>query len=1277
MYRHRCLLLLAACFVVRLALIISAGPPPDLQLAVIPREGPLGPTPALVAQVEKALSTGASVRLLDRQFIDKVWREQTPSFAGLSTGAGAIQAGELLNAPLLLLIERQENPLGEPRRDSKLMTMPFRCRIVETRTGVALGSFLIDFEGLRKEAAAAVASVRRAAAKSRLAPDQRRYVSLLDFRCEGAGSKLHSARDAMAALLVKYLSASPSIVMLDLDQLNRLRAEENPTGFETKLKGSVLLLTGDIRRAKEAGQLRFSVSIEPQARKAGPAAAVTGPREDFAALRRKLAHELLSQLKAQPPEAPPLDPKKEAELFAARAHRQAQTDNLRAAEESLACSTMLDPGQWSLRRAKGVYKVFFRKMHDRLSAKNEPNDAVLMPLALSASVRETRLWRDYWRGEMRSDKQQIRMMPSEKLLGSLKSKGTMRDRLRRVPAAWPIWLEWLQEHRDHYYEALRWSQDDWVRTGQRERWNRTVRGAILSSRYWTEDPAEWRKILFQVIGLLEKPPVKDPAGDKQNTIPDELFDAFSGFCLLGHVGMQRRVSFAKPGADSVVDAVASWLDQQDAPRAQLARLSHEFKNWQNIVKMATARRVLDNVMAAWPGLKGLPPAYTHPTEIVKRSFRSLIQKEDIYLQYWRRMIEPSLTPERLTDLLPLQSTIKEHVRHQRERGRPKEVEIYSAYLKTLRAEEMVRVAKDRRAWALAKAAEKAEALALVTEKAKAYSMSAFKYLSGLLVTEYGATPEQKAATGGAFQTVDQLGQPIGGGRVIESLAAWRYDARRNGVAAGFLKIDQPGEYAFVSNSFYDRNALYVGQTSSPLCGFRDGEGTMTKVRLPKGMVRIISMGYIHAHGGCKVTWKPPGQADLSPIPPALLFHSQEQEKALAKLLAATVAKAPTAKAPARATEAVKAPPAKAPARATEAVKAPSLSAHKYLPGLLVTEYDATAAQRAVKGGAFQTVSQLGQPVGGGRVIESVAAWRYDAQRNGVAAGFLKIDKPGEYAFVSSSFYDRNALYVSHTSAPLCGYRDGEGTAARIRLGKGMAPIVSIGYVHARGGCKVTWKPPGQKDFSPIPPALFYHSEEQERALPAPLAAAAVKTPVAKKPVAKAPVAKAPPKGTEAVKAFSPSAFKHLPGLLVTEYAITAAQKAAKGGAFQTVAQLGQPTGQRRVIESVAAWRYDAQRNAVAAGFLKIDEPGEYAFVSNSFYDRNALYVGHTLAPLCGYRDGERTVAKIRLPKGMVRLVSIGYVHARGGCTVTWKPPGQTEFSPIPPALLHHREEDAN
>ncbi|MCE9604068.1 MAG: hypothetical protein K8U03_04110 [Planctomycetia bacterium] len=145
--------------------------------------------------------------------------------------------------------------------------------------------------------------------------------------------------------------------------------------------------------------------------------------------------------------------------------------------------------------------------------------------------------------------------------------------------------------------------------------------------------------------------------------------------------------------------------------------------------------------------------------------------------------------------------------------------------------------------------------------------------------------------------------------------------------------------------------------------------------------------------------------------------------------------------------------------------------------------------------------------------------------------------------------------------------------------------------------------------------------------------------------------------------------KLMPGLVVVVYPRHATQS-GREGAFVEQKDLGAPVqapGNPYVINTLYDWKFPADFNAIATGLLKIDVAGDYLFSTNSTWDRNSLSVNGQM--ICPYRDGEQTVAKIRLEKGYVPIVCGGYFASRGTTQVTWQPPGAQALMPIPSELF--------
>lgn len=146
------------------------------------------------------------------------------------------------------------------------------------------------------------------------------------------------------------------------------------------------------------------------------------------------------------------------------------------------------------------------------------------------------------------------------------------------------------------------------------------------------------------------------------------------------------------------------------------------------------------------------------------------------------------------------------------------------------------------------------------------------YSNGLLVTEY-PRHEKQTSEKEAFLPIKEFGDPIGKVVKTKTLSPWHHTSNRNAIARGMLQIDRDGDYAFTTDSFYDRNLLMID--GKVVCGFCDGGDTIATVPLKKGWVEIASVGFIGGRGtgqGIDVRWRPPGQRELSAIPKHLLWN---------------------------------------------------------------------------------------------------------------------------------------------------------------------------------------------------------------------------------------------------------------------------------------------------------------------------------------------------------------------------------------------------------------------
>lgn len=151
---------------------------------------------------------------------------------------------------------------------------------------------------------------------------------------------------------------------------------------------------------------------------------------------------------------------------------------------------------------------------------------------------------------------------------------------------------------------------------------------------------------------------------------------------------------------------------------------------------------------------------------------------------------------------------------------------------------------------------------------------------------------------------------------------------------------------------------------------------------------------------------------------------------------------------------------------------------KTAPGLVVEEYPRHDSQTSTDS-TFLEPGKFGEPIGKPYLIESLTRWKHGEDRNAIASGLLKVEESGTYHFRTDSFYDRNLLRVDGET--VCEFRDGTTASSSIDLKEGNVPIEAVGYVNGRGeqaGILIEWKPPGQREFGPIPSEALLHKKRE-------------------------------------------------------------------------------------------------------------------------------------------------------------------------------------------------------
>lgn len=307
-----------------------------LRLAILPGEGERAPAPALVAQVEVALTQEKEIALLERAEVRRILAEQKLTLSGLADPRTAARVGQLLSVELFLFIERvQKTP------------SLIRVQLVETLTGITVTSCLVDEKSFEADVDAIRTLTVFGITKSRVPLGERHGLGIIGVRNEEPGRFLDSVAKALEAVLANDLSQASHIQLLDREHLRWLTGEQQLSDAQLQLRSSTLLIEGGLRRTRDGTRLTAAFQLRRVGKGAGREVILEAPLE-FAPARREIVAALLKALDVAAAGRTPQPVEQEARMFLNRSRflaRDGDTEGaLRAAEAAYA----LWPGETTL-----------------------------------------------------------------------------------------------------------------------------------------------------------------------------------------------------------------------------------------------------------------------------------------------------------------------------------------------------------------------------------------------------------------------------------------------------------------------------------------------------------------------------------------------------------------------------------------------------------------------------------------------------------------------------------------------------------------------------------------------------------------------------------------------------------------------------------------------------------------------------------------------------------------------------------------------------------------
>ena len=262
-------------------------------IALIPGAGERSPDGALMATLETALLTDPSLTMVEREHIQKILAEQALAAGGFEAREQRLQLGKILGAAVLIFVDKV--PGSTPSASV--------VRVTDSRTGIILDSWTIQDSEAKAQAAQWPETMKAALAKSRLPPAKRRAVGLLEFRSEESGTALESLADGMGELLMAELGRAPTVLVLDREHLDHLRAEKALSAMDQELKSSAWMIEAGLRRTGQNGELDVALSVRPLTGAQPVSQTVSVRRGDMLAASRALAAAVAKLVQTDPPAA--------------------------------------------------------------------------------------------------------------------------------------------------------------------------------------------------------------------------------------------------------------------------------------------------------------------------------------------------------------------------------------------------------------------------------------------------------------------------------------------------------------------------------------------------------------------------------------------------------------------------------------------------------------------------------------------------------------------------------------------------------------------------------------------------------------------------------------------------------------------------------------------------------------------------------------------------------------------------------------------------------------
>jgi hypothetical protein len=317
---------------VSLALILAVTPlHAAVRVAILQSEPQQ--TADLTALVETRLSTAGKVSLVERQQIDKLLHEQQlQSVLGADAVQGRAKIGKLLQADLLVFIQRQDDP-------APIISVV----ISETHHGLRLLRQAVDPAEGEKAADSICKFIDDAIAKQNRNTDE--IFAVPPFIDDGLGFDYSYLKGAYSRLIEGIVAAQNGVLTADLSEARAIANEISLSSAGGVSRSLPLYILGSFRNDAAGADRRVRVTLKLMR---GDKLISSFSKENLAPadvpnVLREATATFLSTGKTAAPA--PLDPHLEAAQLAARARTMKDLGSLRDSLDLIEASLLLNPAQ--------------------------------------------------------------------------------------------------------------------------------------------------------------------------------------------------------------------------------------------------------------------------------------------------------------------------------------------------------------------------------------------------------------------------------------------------------------------------------------------------------------------------------------------------------------------------------------------------------------------------------------------------------------------------------------------------------------------------------------------------------------------------------------------------------------------------------------------------------------------------------------------------------------------------------------------------------------------